>query len=57
MSDLRIYCSDNYKKLIKVTAVQRGLSVSDFLMGIISTVVPEEDNVTECKKQRKEKKA
>ena len=43
MSDLRIYCSDNYKKLIKTTAVQQGLSVSDLLMGIVSTVIPEED--------------
>ena len=47
MSDLRIYCSDDYKKLIKTTAVQKGLSVSDFLMGIVSTVVPEGDCLSE----------
>ena len=47
MSDLRIYCSDTYKKLIKTTAVQKGLSVSDFLMGIVSTVIPEEDCLSE----------
>lgn len=45
MTDLRIYCSDDYKKLIKITAVQKGLSVSDFLMGIVSSVVPEESEV------------
>lgn len=44
MTDLRIYCSDNYKKLVKITAIQKGLSVSDFLMGIISTAIPEESD-------------
>ena len=47
MSDLRIYCSDNYKKLVKTSAVQQGLSISDFLMGIVSTVIPEEDCLSE----------
>jgi hypothetical protein len=43
MSDLRIYCSDNYKKLVKTTAVQKGLSISDLLMGIVSAAIPEDD--------------
>ena len=43
MADLRIYCTEDYKKQVKTAAVQHGVSVSDFLMEIIQQHLPIED--------------
>ena len=43
MTDLRIYCTEDYKKQVKTAAVQQGVSVSDFLMEIIQQHLPIED--------------
>ena len=43
MADLRIYCTEDYKKQVKTAAVRHGVSVSDFLMEIIQQHLPIED--------------
>ena len=43
MADLRIYCTEDYKKQVKTAAVRHGVSVSDFLMEIILQHLPIED--------------
>ena len=42
MTDVRIYCSEDYKKKIKMLAVSKGITISDFLLEIISKAIPEE---------------
>ena len=42
MTDLRIYCTEDYKKQVKTAAVQKGVSVSDLLMEIIQRTIPQE---------------
>ena len=39
MSDVRIYCTDDYKKKIKIMAVKNGMTVSDMLMKIVNEVI------------------
>ncbi len=41
MKDLRIYCSDEYKKKVKVIATQKGITVSDMLHQIITRTIPD----------------
>ena len=43
MADLRIYCTEDYKKQVKTAAVRHGVSVSDFLMEIILQHLPIKD--------------
>ena len=43
MTDLRIYCTEDYKKQVKTAAVQKGVSVSDLLMEIVQRPIPQED--------------
>ena len=43
MTDLRIYCTEDYKKQVKTAAVQKGVSVSDLLMEIVQRTNPQED--------------
>jgi hypothetical protein len=43
MTDLRIYCSEDYKKQVKTAAVQAGTSVSDYLLKIVECVIPQQD--------------
>lgn len=51
MKDLRIYCSDEYKKKVKVIAAQKGIPISDMLYQIIAKTIT--DNTAE-KQNRKE---
>ena len=44
MTDVRIYCSEDYKKQIKIMAVSKGTTISDFLLEIISKSIPEANN-------------
>ncbi len=41
MKDLRIYCSEEYKKKVKVIATQKGITVSDMLHQIITRTIPD----------------
>ena len=41
MTDVRIYCSEDYKKQIKIMAVSKGTTISELLLEIISKVFPE----------------
>lgn len=41
MTDVRIYCSEDYKKQIKIMAVSKGTTISELLLEIISKVIPE----------------
>jgi hypothetical protein len=43
MTDLRIYCTEDYKKQVKTAAVQKGVSVSDLLMEIVQRTILQED--------------
>ena len=43
MTDLRIYCTEDYKKQVKTVAVQKGVSVSDLLMDIVQRTIPKHD--------------
>lgn len=43
MTDLRIYCTEDYKKQVKTAAVQAGISVSDYLLKIVECVIPQQD--------------
>jgi len=43
MTDLRIYCTEDYKKQVKTEAVKEGVSVSNLLMGIVLRAIPQED--------------
>ena len=44
MTDVRIYCSEDYKKQIKIMAVSKGTPISELLLEIISKVIPEANN-------------
>ena len=44
MTDMRIYCSEDYKKQIKIMAVSKGTTISELLLEIISKVIPEANN-------------
>lgn len=39
MSDVRIYCTDDYKKKIKIMAVKNGMTVSDMLLKIVNEAI------------------
>ena len=39
MSDVRIYCTDEYKKKIKIIAVKNGMTVSDMLLKIVNEAI------------------
>ena len=39
MADMRIYCTDDYKKKIKIMAVKNGMTVSDMLLKIVNEVI------------------
>lgn len=41
MTDVRIYCSEDYKKQIKMLAVSKGITISELLLEIISKSIPE----------------
>ena len=41
MTDVRIYCSEDYKKQIKMLAVSKGITISELLLEIISKTIPE----------------
>ena len=41
MTDVRIYCSEDYKKQIKIMAVSKGTTISELLLEIISKLIPE----------------
>lgn len=43
MTDLRIYCTEDYKKQVKTAAVKEGVSVSNLLMEIVLRAIPQED--------------
>ena len=43
MTDLRIYCTEDYKKQVKTAAVRKGVSVSNLLMEIVQRTIPQED--------------
>lgn len=44
MTDVRIYCSEDYKKQIKILAVSKGRTISELLLEIISKAIPEANN-------------
>ena len=43
MTDLRIYCTEDYKKQVKTAAVQAGISVSAYLLKIVECAIPQQD--------------
>lgn len=43
MTDIRMYCSEEYKKTVKTAAIQKGVSVSDLLYSIVKQAIPESD--------------
>lgn len=43
MTDLRIYCTEDYKKQVKTVAVKEGVSVSNLLMEIVLRAIPQKD--------------
>ena len=43
MTDLRIYCTEDYKKQVKTAAVQKGVSVSNLLMDIVQRTIPQQN--------------
>lgn len=50
MKDLRVYCSDEYKKKVKVIATQKGITVSDMLYQIINKAIPDNSNNAKLQK-------
>lgn len=54
MKDLRIYCSSEYKKKVKVIATQKGITVSELLYQIVAKSIP--DNTPKNNKQKGEGK-
>lgn len=44
MTDVRIYCSENYKKQIKMLAVSKDTTISELLLEIINKAIPEANN-------------
>lgn len=44
MTDVRIYCSEDYKKQIKIMAISKGTTISELLFEIISKTIPEANN-------------
>lgn len=44
MTDVRIYCSEDYKKQIKMLAVSKDTTISELLLEIINRVIPEANN-------------
>lgn len=42
MTDVRIYCSEDYKKQIKMLAVSKGITISELLLEIIIKSIPQE---------------
>ncbi len=53
MKDLRIYCSDEYKKKVKVIATQKGITVSDMLHQIVSKAIPDNSHSANCNNGQK----
>lgn len=54
MSDLRISCSEKYKKQIKKVAVERGIPVSQMLFEIVVKTIPEDGNFIDYDEVRAE---
>ncbi len=44
MKDLRIYCSDEYKRKVKTIASQKGVTVTNLLRQIICKSIPDNCN-------------
>ncbi len=54
MADLRIYCSEKYKKQIKKQAVDKSISVSQLLSEVVFAAIPADDEFVDCDEVRKE---
>lgn len=54
MTDLRLSCSEKYKKQIKKVAIERGLSVSQMLFEIVVKEIPEDGNFIDYDEVRAE---
>lgn len=54
MTDLRISCSEKYKKQIKKVAVERGIPVSQMLFEIVTKAIPEDGNFIDYDEVRAE---
>lgn len=54
MTDLRLSCSEKYKKQIKKVAIERGLSVSQMLFEIVVKEIPEDGNFIDYDEVRTE---
>lgn len=45
MADVRIYCSEEYKRTVKIEAAKQGLSISDLLKEIIQKAIPSDNDI------------
>ncbi len=43
MSDLRLYCTEEYKRLVKLEAVNRGMSITELLLTIVQKEIPDKE--------------
>ena len=54
MADLRIYCSEKYKKQIKKQAVDKSISVSQLLSEVVFAAIPADDEFVDYDELRSE---
>ena len=54
MADLRLNCTEKYKKQIKKQAVDKGVSVSQLLSEVVLAAIPADDEFIDYDELRKE---